>query len=86
MKYQPMSFVLFLALLACNTTSKLSKPGEPIFVAPLAVQAYSFRNYFPKDVVATLDNIKAMGITEIEGTPGRIDLEDYKKTLRRKGH
>ncbi len=85
MKYQPMSFVLFLALLACNTTSKLSKPGEPIFVAPLAVQAYSFRNYFPKDVVATLDNIKAMGITEIEGTPGRIDLEDYKKLCDERG-
>lgn len=85
MKYQLMSFVLFLALLACNTTSKLGKPGDPIFVAPMAVQAYSFRNYFPKDVVATLDNIKAMGITEIEGTPGRIDLEDYKKLCDERG-
>jgi sugar phosphate isomerase/epimerase len=85
MKYQILSLVFLFALFSCNTASKLGKTGDPIFVAPLAVQAYSFRNYFPKDVVATLDRIKAMGITEIEGTPGRIDLEDYRKLCDERG-
>ncbi len=85
MKYPILSLVFLFTLFSCNTTSQLGKTGESIFVAPLAVQAYSFRNYFPKDVVATLDRIKAMGITEIEGTPGRIDLEDYKKLCDERG-
>lgn len=33
----------------------------------IGVQLYSFRNQFNKDVTGTLDKIKAMGITKLEG-------------------
>ncbi|PHN07646.1 sugar phosphate isomerase/epimerase family protein [Flavilitoribacter nigricans] len=66
-------------------SSKMGKPGEPIFVAPVGVQAYSFRNYFPKDIPGTLDRIQAMGITEIEGGAGRIPPEEYKKMCDERG-
>lgn len=87
MKYLTL-FVLAIGLLSCSASSKMSKegkPGEPIFVAPLGVQAYSFRNYFPKDIPGTLDRIKAMGFTEIEGSGGRIPPEEYKKMCDARG-
>lgn len=66
-------------------SGKMGKAGEPIFVAPVGVQAYSFRNYFPKDIPGTLDRIQAMGITEIEGGAGRIPPEEYKKMCDERG-
>lgn len=66
-------------------SSKVGKAGEPIFVAPVGVQAYSFRNYFPKDIPGTLDRIQAMGIKEIEGGAGRIPPEEYKKMCDDRG-
>jgi len=76
---------IILFFMACSTPSKVAKMGEPIFTAPLGVQAYSFRNYFPKDAVGTLDRIQAMGITEIEGDSGQIDPADYKKLCADRG-
>jgi sugar phosphate isomerase/epimerase len=70
---------------SCQTTSKVGKAGEPIFIAPIGVQAYSFRNYFPKDIPGTLDNIKAMGITVMEGGPGKLPPEEYKKMCDARG-
>lgn len=66
-------------------SSKVGKVGEPIFVAPVGVQAYSFRNYFPKDIPGTLDRIQEMGIKEIEGGAGRIPPEEYKKMCDERG-
>ena len=69
----------------CTSTNKIGKQGSPIFTAPVGVQAYSFRNYFPKDVVGTLDRIQAMGIKEIEGGSGKIDPADYRKLCEDRG-
>lgn len=80
-----LTLALGLVFVSCNTTSKVGKAGEPIFVAPVGVQAYSFRNYFPKDIPGTLDRIQAMGITEIEGGAGRIPPEEYKKMCDARG-
>lgn len=77
-------FVIF-ALTACTTPSKVGKKGDPLFVAPLGVQTYSFRNYFPKDLIGTLDRIKEMGFTEIEGSEGRIPAEEFKKLCDARG-
>ena len=68
-----------------TTTEKSENAGEPIFIAPIAVQAYSFRNYFPKDAIATLDSIQEMGITEIEGMGGRLTPETYRKLCDDRG-
>ena len=82
-------FYLFLLLVpflfSCSTTGKIGKPGDPLFTAPVGVQAYSFRNYFPKDIPGTLDRIQAMGITEIEGDSGRMPPEEYKKLCDARG-
>ena len=76
---------LFLVLLSCSTSSKVGKTGESVYIAPFGVQTYSFRNYFPKDIPGTLDRIQAMGITEIEGGPGRLPAEEFKKMCDARG-
>ena len=60
MKIKHLVIVCLLALPAFVQAQKL-------YTYPLGVQAYTFRNQFPKDVAKTLDLIKSMGITEIEG-------------------
>lgn len=79
-----LALTLGLMFSSC-ASSKMGKPGEAIFIAPVGVQAYSFRNYFPKDIPGTLDRIQAMGITEIEGGAGRIPPEEYKKMCDERG-
>ena len=65
--------------------SVFCQEGTPIFEAKIGVQAYSFRNYFPKDIPGTLDRIQAMGITEIEGGSGKIPAEVYRKMCEDRG-
>ena len=77
--------VLLVVGVSCSTSSKIGKTGNPIFVAPIAVQTYSFRNYFPKDMIGTLDRIQAMGITAIEGDGGKIPPEEFKKLCDARG-
>jgi len=59
--------------------------GEPLYTAAFAVQAYTYRNYFPKDVVGTLDIIQSLGVTEIEGSGGRISADDFRKLCDERG-
>lgn len=89
MKNQLLGLLLMLGLgfglVGCKSSATVGKSGEPVFVAPIGVQAYSFRNYFPKDIPGTLDRIQAMGITEIEGGSGRLPAEEYKKLCDARG-
>lgn len=82
-------FILFLSMatimLSCNSTKSDVSPGKAVYLAPIGVQTYSFRNYFPKDAIGTLDKIQAMGITEIEGDGGKIPPEEYKKLCDARG-
>lgn len=77
--------ILLLVGISCSTTSKIGKTGDPVFVSPFAVQTWSFRNYFPKDMIGTLDRIQKMGITEIEGDGGKIPPEEFKKLCMARG-
>lgn len=83
------TILLLLSLIwisfSCSTSSKIGKKGDPVFVAPIGVQTYSFRNYFPQDMAGTLDRIQKMGITEIEGGPGRLPAEEFKKMCNDRG-
>ena len=56
-----------------------------LFKDDFGVQAYSFRNYFPKDMIGTLDRIEEMGITKIEGDGGRIPPEEFRKLCAARG-
>jgi len=79
------SLLIILIFSSCKTMESGKKQGQAIFIAPIGVQAYSFRNYFPKDAIGTLDRIQAMGITEIEGDGGKIPPEEYKKLCEERG-
>ena len=63
-----------------------AQKGKPLFKAGFGVQAYTFRNSFPKNIMATLDTIKAMGFTEIEGgNPKGMTPEEFKKACDARG-
>ncbi len=58
---------------------------KPLFTAPLGVQTYSFRKSMAVDVAKTLDTIKMMGFTEIEGGPGKMSPEAFRKLCAERG-
>jgi sugar phosphate isomerase/epimerase len=75
------SLLLALGLSYCNAQSK-----KPLFTAPIGVQAYTYRNSFPVNVAATLDTVKSLGITEMEGpNPKNVSPEEFKKMLAARG-
>ena len=64
------------------STFCFAQKGKPLFTYPLGVQSYTYRASFPHSIVATLDTIKALGITEMEGpNPKNISAEEFKKLL-----
>jgi sugar phosphate isomerase/epimerase len=76
--------ILTMLLLSCASAEK-QKNRKPLYTAPLGVQAYTFRRSFPIDVAKTLDTIKMMGFTEIEGGGGRISPEEFKRLCNERG-
>ncbi len=41
--------------------------AQKLYTYPIGVQAYTFRNQFPKDVAKTLDLIQSMGLRKTKG-------------------
>jgi sugar phosphate isomerase/epimerase len=79
----PLGVLLGLSL---SVTGVSAQSRKPLYTFPLGVEAYTYRAYFPKDVVATLDTIKALGFTEMEGgTPKGVTTEEYRKMLDKRG-
>jgi sugar phosphate isomerase/epimerase len=75
--------LLLLSLLATQLKPVLA---QRLYTFPLGVQAYTYRHTFPKDVAATLDTIKALGFTEMEGgVPQGLTAEAYRKMLDQRG-
>jgi sugar phosphate isomerase/epimerase len=71
---------LLLLLLSLCSISTFAQKGKPLFKAKFGVQAYTFRNSFPKNNIATLDTIKAMSFTEIEGgNPKGMTPQEFRK-------
>jgi sugar phosphate isomerase/epimerase len=77
---------IFLAVCAiCVFSCAVQKPA-PLFNMPVGVQSYTYRASFPNGVAATLDTVKALGITEMEGpNPKDISPEDFKRMLDERG-
>jgi sugar phosphate isomerase/epimerase len=63
----------------------IAQKSKPLYTASLGIAPYTFRKSFPNGVAATLDTIKMMGFTEIEGGGGRISPEEYKKLCDERG-
>ena len=76
-------FILFVT--AILFFGEIGLAQKPLYTAPFGVQTYTFRRSIGNDPAKTLDTIKAMGFTEIEGGGGRIALEDFKKLCDERG-
>src|SRR5215203_1298821 len=75
-----------LIVLLLNTASVVAQANKkPLYTAAFGVQAYTFRKSFPIDVAKTLDTIKMMGFTEIEGSGGNVSPEEFKKMCDERG-
>ncbi len=75
-----------LFLLAFATLFASVAVAQNIFTYPIGVQTYTFRKHFPNGIEKTLDEIKSLGFTEIEGNlPIGITAADYKKMCDAKG-
>lgn len=80
------SILLLFAIVALDVAiAYAQKKKKPLYSAPLGVQAYTFRYSFPNGVAETLDTIKMMGFTEIEGTGGGIAPEEFRKMCEARG-
>jgi hypothetical protein len=78
-KISHLQLLLFL-LLGLNTFGQKTKK---LYTFPIGAQAYTFRNSFPNGITATLDTIKALGITELEGNvPKGMEATEYLKLLK----
>ena len=76
---------IFLLLFTFQHQSFAQK-GKAVYTFPFGVQAYTFRSHFPNGVEATLDKIKEMGFTELEGGGAKgMTNEEYKKLCDARG-
>jgi sugar phosphate isomerase/epimerase len=81
------SILVFLLLAAVFSGNKyvFAQKGQPLYTAPLGVEAFTFRKSFPIDVAKTLDTVKMMGFTEIEGGGNRTTPEAFRKMCDERG-
>ncbi|XOV93327.1 MAG: sugar phosphate isomerase/epimerase family protein [Bacteroidota bacterium] len=84
--------LLLIGFIACQSPQKqqneekATAEAEPLYIVPLGIQDYTFRNSFPNGIEATLDTIAEMGFTELEGGPkGDLTPEEYRKLCEDRG-
>jgi sugar phosphate isomerase/epimerase len=78
------AFIVTFALLS-DLGTVLAQSNKPLYKAAFGIAPYTFRKSFPNGVAATLDTIKMMGFTEIEGGGGLMPPEEYKKLCNERG-
>lgn len=59
--------------------------AQSLYTAPFGVQGYTFRRSLPFTPEKTLDTIKAMGFTEIEGNSGKLTPQEFRKLCNDRG-
>ena len=70
---------LFLLLFLVKFANVVAQNKKPLYKFPFGLQAYTYRNSFPEGVAATLDTIKSLGITELEGgNPQGMTTTEFK--------
>jgi len=77
--------LLLLIALIPGKEKVFAQKSEPLYTAPLGIEAYTFRKSFPIDVAKTLDTIKIMGFTEMEGGSNGMSPEAFKKLCDARG-
>lgn len=77
---------LFTAIIYGGVGELLAQSGSPLYTSPFGIQAYTYRNSFPNGIVATLDTIQSLGITELEGGPPKgMTAEEFRKLTDARG-
>ena len=75
---------IFLGLFLSQIS--FAQSGKPLYTNPVGLQAYTFRGSWPKGIEATLDTIKSLGVTEMEGGPiSGMSVEELRKQLDKRG-
>ena len=59
-------FISLVTILFLGLGDAFSQRGKPLFAQTPGLVSYTYRKSFAKDVAATLDTIKALGITDME--------------------
>ncbi len=80
--------LLIICMIGFNAPqASAQQNGDPLYQAPLGVQAYTFRNQWDKmGVEGVLDYIQKVGITELEGgTPKGVSTEEFLGMLEERG-
>ncbi|GAB3173113.1 sugar phosphate isomerase/epimerase family protein [Telluribacter humicola] len=86
MKKITMALGMALLLAGGFNQAQAQKSKKPLYTAPFAAQAYTYRFSWPHGVEATLDSIKALGITELEaGAPKGYTEEQFRKLANERG-
>jgi len=91
MKLISIGVLSLLLTFGCSTTQDIATADSPkmmdkgLFKDDFGVQTWSFRNYFPSDMLGTLDKLQEMGITKVEGDGGRIAPEEFRKLCAARG-
>ena len=75
------------AFLVFGGPAAFAQKGKPLFPQAPGMEAYTYRPSFKKDVAATLDSIKALGITELESgpSPNGLTPEAFRRLLDERG-
>jgi sugar phosphate isomerase/epimerase len=76
--------IVFVVMLIASLT-EIVLAQKPLYKAAFGIAPFTFRKSFPNSVPATLDTIKMMGFTEIEGGAGRMAPEEFKKLCNERG-
>jgi sugar phosphate isomerase/epimerase len=73
-----LNFILFvIAIFICSDWSY--GQSKKLYAGQIGVQPYTFRKQMKYSVAGTLDMIKNMGFTEVEGGGEGMEAKDYKK-------
>ena len=78
-------FVFTASIIAIFLFNEAGLAQKDLYTAPFGVQTYTFRRSIGIDPAKTLDTIKMMGFTEIEGGGNRMTPEAFKKLCDERG-
>lgn len=80
------TILLCFSLLLTGSISDIFAQKGKLYSFPIGMQAYTYRASFPKNVAATLDTLKMLGVTELEGGAARgTTPEEFKKMCDERG-
>ncbi|REA56769.1 sugar phosphate isomerase/epimerase [Dyadobacter luteus] len=81
MKGKKLCLMLMSALLSSAAFAQ-----KPLYTKPIGLQAYTFRGSWPTGIEATLDTIKSLGVTEMEGGPIKgMETAELRRQLDKRG-